>query len=521
MTDSERITIPAETTVAIVALIVAIVTMNSLPVGGFYDDGLYAILAKALATGQGYRFLNLPGAPAAVHYPPGYPLLLALFWKIGPEFPANLVWFKLVNVVLLAVIAWAVCRYAVHVLMLSPWMAVLATLLGTVTIPILVLANMLLSEPFWLALLIPALILGEEMARHEPTRREALWLGVLSGAVVLVRSVGVMLLVAVVVVWVARRAWRAAAWYLGAALLVWSPWLVWSARHAHDVPALLQGSYGGYAGWFMGGLRAGGLPFVVATVRVNAIRLAEGVAASFQVMPSRVVAVITMLALAWMLGCGAWRARRRAPVTLLFLALYFALVLVWPDQPLRFAWGVWPVLMAVLVVPLEALQHAETPRPLRIGVAVAGAVLLLGALRYNGRGYAGEWWQSIPSGMTARADPAIRWARIHTPRGAVVATESEPMVYLYADRQAVPVETFTALQYLRNRTPQENAENLRQIVQQSNARYVLVRSPGELDAARTLAAMPGASPALTLADSAGGLFVFAVNAAPKDSAAAR
>ncbi len=520
MSDSERITIPAETTVAIVALIVGIVTMNALPVGGFYDDGLYAILAKALATGHGYRFLNLPGTPAAVHYPPGYPLLLALFWKIAPGFPANLVWFKLVNVVLLAVIAWAICRYAVHVLMLSPWVAVLATLLGTVTIPILVLDNMLLSEPFWLALAIPALILGEEMARHEPTRREALWLGFLCGAMVLVRSLGVTLIAAIAVVWLARRAWRATAWYLGATLLVWSPWLLWSSLHAHDVPPLLQGSYGGYAGWFMGGLHAGGLPFVIATVRTNAIRIAEGVASSFQALGSSAGLFVGVFLLAVMLGYGAWRVRRRAPITLLFLALYFAIVLVWPDQPLRFAWGVWPVLMAVLVAPLEALQHPETPRALRVGIGVAAAVLLIGALRYNGRGYAGEWWQTIPNGMTSRAQRAIEWTRIHTSRGTVVATESEPMVYLYADRQAVPVETFTALQYLRNRTSQQNAEDLRRIVQEANARYVLVRSPGELDAARTLAAMPGASPSLTLADSTGGLYVFAVNAAPKDSAAA-
>ena len=261
MTDSDRIVIPAETTVAIIALIVGVITLNYLPVGGFYDDGLYTILAKSLATGQGYRFLNLPGMPAAVHYPPGYPLMLALFWKIAPAFPANLVWFKLLNVVLLGVIAWVTCRYAVRVLMLSPGTAFLGTLLGTVTIPILVLTNMLVSEPFFLALLIPALILGEEMARHEPERREAVWLGFLSGAVVMVRSIGVMLIIAVVVVWLAKRARRAVAWYLGAALFVMSPWLLYSALHAHDVPPVLQGAYGSYTGWFMGGSTPEGCRF--------------------------------------------------------------------------------------------------------------------------------------------------------------------------------------------------------------------------------------------------------------------
>ncbi|HUX34353.1 MAG TPA: hypothetical protein VMV51_10840 [Gemmatimonadaceae bacterium] len=519
MTDSDRIVIPAETTVAIIALIVGVVTLNYLPVGGFYDDGFYAILAKALATGHGYHVLNLPGAPAAVHYPPGYPLLLALFWKIAPPFPANIVWFKLINIVLLGVIAWATCRYAVHVLMLSPGVAFLATLVGTVTIPMLVLTNMLLSEPFFLALLVPALILSEEMARHHPARREALWLGFLSGAVVLVRSIGAMLIIAIAVVWLVRGARRAVAWYLGAALLVVSPWLLWTALHAHDVPAVLQGSYGSYGAWFLRGVRDGGLPFVVATARVNAHTLALGVATSFRFTPSAAVTAITELALAWLLAYGAWRVRRRAPVTLVFLALYLGLVVVWPDQPLRFAWALWPLLMVLLFVPLEVLQApAEAaPQTLRIAIAAAALCLLPGMLRYNGRGYAGDWWESIPRGMTERAQPTIRWVRVHAHRGDVVAAESEPMVYLYAEHEAVPVAAFTALQYLRNRTSQENAENLRQILQLSGARYVLVHSPGELDAARTLAAMPNAAPSLTLSDSTGGLYVFTVGAAARDS----
>ncbi len=517
MTDSNRIVIRAEAMAALIALIVGLIALNSLPVGGFYDDGLYTILAKSLATGHGYRFLNLPGMPAAVHYPPGYPLLLALFWNIVPPFPANLVWLKLLNVVLLGVIAWVTCRYAVRVLALSPAVAFLGALIGTVTIPILVLTNMLVSEPLFLALLIPALMLGEEVAHREPQRREAVWLGLLSGVVVMVRSIGVMFIIAVAVVWLVRRARRAVAWYLGAALLAMSPWLVYSTLHAHDVPPVLQGAYGSYTGWFMGGLHAGGFPFLVATIRVNVQRLAAGLAASFQYTASSGVAAITMVALALMFGYGAWRARRRAPVTLVFLALYMGVVVVWPDQPLRFAWALWPLLMVLLLVPLKVLQAPSAPRPLRIGIAVAAVCLVPGMLRYNVRGYAGGWWANIPRSMTDRVQPAILWVRAHTQKDDVVAAESEPMIYLYAERQAVPVAAFTAMQYLRNRTSQENAEDLRQIVQASNARYVLVQSPGELDAARTLAAQPGANRALTLSDSMPGLYVFTVGAPRADS----
>ncbi len=518
MSDAERIVIPAETTVAIIAAIVGLLALNYLPVGGFYDDGLYTILAKSLATGHGYRFLNLPGTPAAVHYPPGYPLLLALFWKFGPAFPANVLWFKLANVVLLGIIAWTTCRYAVRVLQLSPGVAMLATLLGTVTIPILVLTTLVLSEPLFLALLLPALILAERMTRERPIRRQAVVLGVLSGVVMLVRSIGVMLVVAVLVLWLIRRHWRAAAWYAAATLVVVAPWLIWSSAHAHDVAPVLRGSYGSYFGWFLGGLQTGGLPFLIATIRVNVPTLLLGVAASFQLVGGTVVAAGTALALVLLLGYGAWCARRRAPVTLLFLGLYLAVVIAWPNQPLRFAWGVWPLLMAVLLVPLNAMRAPDTKHALRVGIAVAALALVPGLLRYNVRGYQGRWWESIPRSMTTREQPAIGWIREHVPSSDVVAAEAEPMVYLYDERQAVPVATFTAVQYLRRRTPQENADYLRRILQATNARYLVVQATDEFDAARALAADSTAPVRLTPVDSTPDLFVFGVRAVPGDSA---
>ncbi len=517
MSDTDRIGLRAAAAATVLAFIAGVVALNPLPVGGFYDDGLYAILAKALATGQGYRFLNLPGAPAAVHFPPGYPLLLALLWKLGPAFPANVLWFRLLNVVLLTVVAWATCRYALRVLELSPVLAFVGTVLGTITIPMLVLTNMLLSEPLFLALMVPALLAAERVTGRGPARREAIALGVLSAAVTLVRSLGVMLILAVAIVWLVRRHWRGAAWYVGSAVVVLAPWQLWSAAHVHAVTPVLRGSYGSYLGWFMGGVRAGGLPFLLATARINVLTLAGGVATSFRFGPWVPVAIFTLVLVGLLLACGVWRARRRAPVTLLFLALYFALVVVWPNQPLRFAWGVWPLLMLLLVLPLEVLRHPELPIALRTAVGMAALLLVPGVLRYNTEGYGGRWWASIPRSMTARALPTVNWVRAHTRRGDVVAAESEPIVYLYTGRRAVPVAPFTAVQYLRDRTTQQNAEALQEILKATGARYVLMQAPAEVNAARAVAADSTASPRLALTDSAPGLFVFSTTRAGNDS----
>jgi len=52
-------------------LVAGVHAIEPLPVGVFYADAQYMILAKSLVTGQGYRFLNLPGAPFGTHFPPG------------------------------------------------------------------------------------------------------------------------------------------------------------------------------------------------------------------------------------------------------------------------------------------------------------------------------------------------------------------------------------------------------------------------------------------------------------------
>ena len=55
-----------------------------------HDDCLYFVSAKSMADGGGYRIASLPGEPPQTKYPPLYPLVLSLAWRLVPEFPANL-----------------------------------------------------------------------------------------------------------------------------------------------------------------------------------------------------------------------------------------------------------------------------------------------------------------------------------------------------------------------------------------------------------------------------------------------
>lgn len=49
------------------------------------DNADYYLLANALASGEGYVNIHLPGFPPANHFPPGYPFLMSLMIRIGFE----------------------------------------------------------------------------------------------------------------------------------------------------------------------------------------------------------------------------------------------------------------------------------------------------------------------------------------------------------------------------------------------------------------------------------------------------
>src|SRR5260370_993424 len=62
-----------------------------MPQLGFYhDDGLYFVSARSLAETGEYRIASLPAQPWQTKYPPLFPALLALVWKLNPSFPSNL-----------------------------------------------------------------------------------------------------------------------------------------------------------------------------------------------------------------------------------------------------------------------------------------------------------------------------------------------------------------------------------------------------------------------------------------------
>ena len=453
---------------AVVALLAALVTMTSDPIGVFNDDGIYLLTARALAEGQGYVYPHLPGTPPAIHYPPMWPALLALAWKAAPAFPANIGWLKLINPLLLAVASALGVRFAREVLGLRWWVALGAVLAATVTVPVLLLTNLLLSEPLFLLWLLPTLWVAERMVRDGGVRMALVAASLVAG-LVLVRTLGGVVLVAGLFLLARERRWRELAAFGGLSLLLLLPWqlFVWNATPGF--PDELRGSYGPYLEWVIDGYRASGWPFFGEVLAKN-LAATWGMVGTF-VSPLWSGAVRHLLAALAVLGLGAGllalAPRGRAPVTALALAGYLGVVIAWPFWVDRFYWVLWPLLVPValagavtLVARLRDAGHRRTAHAI-VAVVVG---LAAGHETYNARGLALGWESKASAEMTLAGNRILRHVNGDPSlQGQLLAAELAPMVALYSGLQVLPVEILTPQEHVRDKTPAERAEELERI----------------------------------------------------------
>jgi len=479
--------------VAAVALAIAVLAIPNWPVGVFQDDGIYVVLGKALASGEGYRYLNLPGAPYATHYPPGYPLFLALLWKVAPEFPQNVSVFTFANAGFLALAAYATYRFANGRLKLSALGSAAVALAGTVSIPALIFGVFVLSEPMFMALVILVLIVAERAAERGDWR-DAMLAGFAGGALAMVRTTGMFVLPALAIVLVGRRRFVAAAATLVAGAVFIVPWNLWVDANATAVAPVLVGKYGPYDTWLTDAIRAHGFPWVWDVI-VRNLRALYGMVWTMvtggpgSLKSLHIPAAVAAIAV---LAIGTARLCRRAPVTAWYLAAYMALVIIWPFEPTRFVWALLPVFAAVFALGVGAIADQHPVAPLarfgRVIALVTSVALVAGFGLYNANGVREGWRDSVPRVTAARATPVVEWVRANTKPTDIIAMEDDPLVYLYTGRRGVPVGTFTPEEYLAEQTYAFATEQMRTIIARYKPTYVIATTSYGVVSARSLSA---------------------------------
>lgn len=435
---------------AAVGLAAGLVAYSPAPVGVFWDDAVYVITAKALATGQGYRFIHLPGAPSATHYPPLWPAILSIVWRIDPNFPENVRWMKFLNPIFLGVAAAGSAVLAVRAARVPMWLAAVMSAVTVVVAPILLLSAVLMSEPLALALSAPALAAATVLIMRGRTR-DALIAGLLVGLAILARSAAIVLLpsLAVGVFW--RRSRRASLIALAVALVLAGPWFVWSSAHAHELPPALAGSYGPYGAWLIGGYRAS--PSLIGeVVGYNSGRTFTEIGVLiFGAFPRFARAPLMWLLMASTVTGLFFTSRRMLPL-LVALVAYLALVLIWPYAPGRFVWTYYPLYAVAAAAAVGALvRRARTRRAWRAPSVVAAAVAcaaLLSVVRYDVRGFMGGWHRLAIEPLAEGVVAPVRWIAQHTAPTDTIASDVHLQAYLYAGRVGVPLSSLTVQEYV-------------------------------------------------------------------------
>lgn len=472
---------------AVVTALAVVLAIEPWPVGVFQDDGIYVILAKSLAEGEGYRYLNLPGTPNATHYPPLYPAFLALLWKVYPSFPDNVVLFKFANAVLLGIAAALFYRIGRKMLALPPLIAGIAVLAFTVCRPVLLLSAMVLSEPLFLVFLGLTLLAMHRAGDTGQTSHTAT-AAVLAVALTLIRSIGIAVLPPFMLLLIARRQWRQALIALVVAMAGILPWQLWVSASAHDLPSMLTGKYGPYSAWLIEAVRSDGWQFVrsvtannfegLFTLSWRELGIPAG-APNVLKLGSAVLSAILLVA-------GGRRVWRTSPTTAGFAAGYAFIVILWPFAPDRFLLGIWPLIGLMIFsgakhiwnlgARLRLSNQLSNTRYVLLSsmfVAVCGAMFaayVVDSARLEPR----SGYVRAEKATTQRASSVVEWVSANADTDAIVVGESDGLIYLYTGRQAVPGGAFRPQDYTDPPSIEVAIDDLRAIIREYSPDYVFV-----------------------------------------------
>ena len=413
----------------LLAFVAALWAQASIMVGVFYDDGIYVTAAKALASGLGYRNIHLPGAPPITHYPPLYPLVLSLAWRLWPSFPANVALLELCDAAALGGAAWLMAHHLRRRLPVSPPLAFVALAAGFVSFPLLSLLGVRMSEPLFLLLFAAAVAVAD---RDEPGVVTGALAGLLAGLATDAKSVGLSVVGGVVLALWLRRRRAAAGAALAAAAVVCGPWFLWVALHVGQVDPRLA-NYTSY----LAEARSAGLGSILRGLAGRSLW-----AMAWIMLPSHggvldyPIAALVLAAFVW----GMVVAAKRAPALVASLSLYLLVVSLWPFPPFRFVWIIYPWTFALIAAGcVEAWTRGRWARLLV-------AALVLSVLVGYGPREAVSLSKRRFASTGQEMSQSFRWVvpsiAQELPDSAVVASEDEALIYLYTGRHAVPSALF-------------------------------------------------------------------------------
>ena len=215
-----------------------LLTWNPQDIAYISDEGSYLILGKSLALNGEYRSISWPEEPKHGKYPPIFPLLLSIVWKVFPDFPQNVPWFRGLNIFLGSLSLWVLHSLYRKGCSLSQTERLTILLLVAVHPAMLFYSTSIHSEPLYLLLsggILWYTVVASSSERLLKSLWLGVWLGLLTGLLLYVRLAAVTLAVAVLLYLLVRKSYRnfVLAGLIQIALL--TPWLLWIGLNSAEI----------------------------------------------------------------------------------------------------------------------------------------------------------------------------------------------------------------------------------------------------------------------------------------------
>lgn len=449
------------------------------------DDGVYVSTAKALAHGDGYRLINLPGAPFQKKYPILYPFLLSLIWRANPNFDANVLVMKWLSAASGALAISLGYLYLVRWGYANRLCAAAGALICSLCVCYLEYATLPLSEaPFAVVNLCAMWILESYLRRSaQASRMQQLFTGVLLGLPFLCRTAGGILLpVALALIARARRPLLLV--ILGMALSA-GPWVIWSSS-GYDAQSkeLLLGQNQDYLSEWdrFRKLAPVYIPrnFTSAIAATGLILVQDGK----KLDPGNVsvsLLAVCLAVLTWILL--GKDLRTFSPLSAVLFG-YLVVMSLWPWPVVRYIVPLLPLLSGLIVVTLaKLLSRFMTAKAssLAISILTAGAVWI-NAMDVA-RKASMDRTHDLPSPphwvsttYWSSYEDVFRWVKEHTPADCVVSAELDSMVYLYTGHTCFrPVLPDNGALYFDVNEPPfvESLSQMRQALIRQHAGYLI------------------------------------------------
>ncbi len=458
------------------------------------DDAWYVLLARALARGQGYRLVSSATTAIMPVVPPGFPAILSVIFRFGPDYPHNVLLLKAVSIAAMMAAGLLTYRYFAVWRPLPSAIDVAITLATLLTPGLVFLAtSTVMAEPVFIAAQLLTLVVIEAGAHADDEssgRRTAVVAAVLAAATTLVRSTGLAVIAAGASYLFMKRRFARAALFTAMAVACLLPWTLYARAHestqaerlAHggsiaiaysdsmrmrtagdprsgtvalgELPARAWSGLINVFGRDMGGV------FVPSLLRtpeesgeeVVALGGSGSAAGSMGRAAAPMVIVFALSAIALLGYASALRARVTVAEVLVPISL--AITVAVPYQTFRYVLPLAPFLFFYL---LEGVRSAAIwcgrvigatqfdPWPaVRIAVLCVIGLQLVDHARYiydarfSTRPDAVDW-----VGDAAEIDAVLDWMQQNLPAdGAAVATTNPALVYLVTGRKSVAIDNY-------------------------------------------------------------------------------